>query len=128
MTDEYPPIVPYIFYGDGLAAMEWLDKTFGFRERMRTVDDAGALRHGEMQLGDAVVMLAAPPDYRNPKELGGVTVGMYVHVDDVDAIYERAVAAGAAVEGPPVDQPYGERLFGVIDPEGHQWWIAKAIA
>ncbi len=128
MTDEYPPIVPYIFYVDGLAAMEWLARTFGFRERMRTVDDAGALRHGEMQLGDAVVMLASPPDSRTPKELGGVTVGMYVNVDDVDAIYERAVAAGAATEGPPVDQPYGARIFGVIDPEGHQWWFAKPIA
>src|SRR4249919_1612000 len=53
MTDEYPPIVPYIFYDDGLAAMEWLDETLGFRERMRTVDETGALRHGEMQLGAA---------------------------------------------------------------------------
>jgi uncharacterized glyoxalase superfamily protein PhnB len=120
-------LAPYLFYEDGIAALEFLAEAFGFRERMRMVDEAGALRHGEMQLGDAVIMLGCPPDFRNPKQLGQVTVGVYVNVDDVDAHYERAVAAGADVEGPPVDQPYGERTYGVRDPEGHQWWFARTL-
>ena len=128
MTDAWRGVTPYIFYNDGIAAMDWMEHALGFRERMRTVDENGQLRHGEMQRGDALVMLGSPPDYRNPKELGAVTVGLYLHVDDVDAVYRQAVDAGADVEGPPEDQPYGERIFGVKDPEGHQWWVAKTIS
>jgi PhnB protein len=128
MTDAWRGVTPYIFYSDGIAAMDWMERALGFRERMRTVDENGGLRHGEMQRGDALVMLGSPPDYRNPKELGAVTVGLYLHVDDVDAVYRQAVDAGADVDGPPQDQPYGERIFGVTDPEGQQWWVAKTIS
>jgi PhnB protein len=128
MTDAWRGVTPYIFCSDGIAAMEWMEHALGFRERMRTVDENGGLRHGEMQRGDALVMLGSPPDYRNPKELGAVTVGLYLHVDDVDAVYRQAVDAGADVDGPPQDQPYGERIFGVKDPEGQQWWVAKTLS
>jgi uncharacterized glyoxalase superfamily protein PhnB len=56
-----------------------------------------------------------------------VSVGMYVYVDDVDAHYARAQAADADVEGEPIDQPYGVRSYGVLDPEGHQWWFVKPL-
>ncbi len=56
-----------------------------------------------------------------------MTVGLYVHVDDVDAHFERAKAAGAEIEGPPEDKPYGDRVYGALDPEGHQWWFAQAL-
>ncbi|MEX1009225.1 MAG: VOC family protein [Acidimicrobiia bacterium] len=52
---------------------------------------------------------------------------MYVSVDDVDTHYARATAAGADVEGEPVDQPYGVRSYGALDPEGHQWWFVKPL-
>jgi uncharacterized glyoxalase superfamily protein PhnB len=120
-------ITPYLFYDDGIAAMEFLERAFGFRERARTVDTDGGLRHGEMLLGDALIMLGCPPDHRTPKELGTITIGLYVSVPDVDAHYERAVAAGADVDGPPVDQPYGARSYGATDPEGHQWWFSTPI-
>jgi PhnB protein len=128
MTDAWRGVTPYIFYSDGIAAMDWMERALGFRERSRTVDENGQLRHGEMQRGDALVMLGSPPDFRSPKELGAITVGLYLHVDDVDAVYRQAIDAGADVEGPPEDQPYGERIFGVKDPEGHQWWVAKTIS
>jgi uncharacterized glyoxalase superfamily protein PhnB len=109
--------------------MAFLEKAFGFRERMVTKNDDGTLSHCEMELGDAVVMMGTPPGYtNNPKRLGTVTVGMYVHVDDVDALYERAKAAGAEVDGEPTDQAYGARSFGVLDPEGHQWWFSHPVS
>ena len=127
MKETTFPISPYLFYKDGIAAMEFLTHAFGLRERMRTVDDAGQLRHGEMQYGSAVIMMGCPPDHRTPKELGHVTVGVYVYVDDVDTHYATAVAAGADTQGPPQDQPYGDRIYGVTDLEGQQWWFAQRL-
>ena len=124
---EATSVTPYLFYSDGLAAMAYLERAFGFRERSRTVDADGGLRHGEMQLGRAVIMLGCPPDHRTPKELGHVSIGIYVGVPNVDAHYERAVAAGADTDGPPEDQPYGERIYSARDPEGHQWWFATPL-
>src|SRR3954447_7449677 len=119
----YPTLCPYLLYADAGAAMQFLEKAFGFREKMLQQDQDGTIRHAEMQYGDAVVMMGAPPDYKNPNQLGQVTVGMYVHVDDVQAHYERAKAAGAQITDPPTDQSYGVRSYGVLDPEGHRWWF-----
>jgi PhnB protein len=131
MADEtaltYPAISPYLYYQDGTAALAFLAKAFGFEERMRQTDDDGTIRHAEMDVGGGVIMLGCPEDHRSPKELGQVTVGMYVHIDDVDAHFDRAKAAGADVEGPPEDKPYGDRVYGAFDPEGHQWWFAQSI-
>jgi len=127
-TLKYVTISPYLYYEDGIAALEWLAKAFGFKERMRHVDQDGALRHGEMQLNNAVIMLGTPPDYKNPKHLGAVTGGLYVYVDDVDAHYEQAKAAGAEIQTPPTDQDYGDRNYGALDPEGFQWWFAQTPA
>jgi uncharacterized glyoxalase superfamily protein PhnB len=122
---QYPTLCPYVYYEDCEAALEWLSRAFGFTERMRATDDAGAIRHCEMSFGDAVVMMGSPPDHKAPVD--PITVGLYVHVDDVDAHHAHAVAAGANVQGPPEDQPYGVRHYGVLDLDGHQWWFATAL-
>ena len=132
MTDygglRYPALCPYVFYEDTAAAMDFLERAFGFRERLVTKNDDGTLSHVEMERGDAVVMLGTPPNFaENPKQLGHVNVGMYVHVDDVDALYAQAKAAGAEVEGEPADQAYGVRSFGAKDLEGHQWWFSQPL-
>ncbi len=131
MTEEtaltYPAISPYLYYQDGAAALAFLARAFGFEERMRQTDDDGTIRHAEMDVGEGLIMLGCPEDQRSPAELGHVTVGLYVHVADVDAHFERAKAAGAECEGPPEDKPYGERVYGALDPEGHQWWFAQSI-
>jgi len=125
---SYPALCPYVFYEDTAAAMGFLERAFGFRERFVSKNDDGTLAHVEMERGGAVVMMGSPPDYKSPKRLGGVTVGMYVHVDDVDALYERAKGAGAEIETELADQPYGVRSFGVLDPEGHQWWFSQPLS
>jgi len=124
---RYPTLCPYVFYEDLPAALDFLTAAFGFTERMRNENPDGSLSHCELAVGDSVLMLGTPPGYRNPAHSGSITVGMHVHVDDVDAHYERAVAAGAKPDRAPVDQPYGVRSYGAVDPEGHQWWFAQPL-
>lgn len=132
MTDyrgqSYPTICPYLYYEDGVAATAWLARAFGFRERLCIVDTDGILRHCEMELGDGVIMLGSPPDHKSPGHLGQVTVGIYVHVDDVESHYQRARDAGAEIDTPLADQDYGVRSYGARDPEGHQFWFAQPLS
>ncbi|MGH9031734.1 MAG: VOC family protein [Acidimicrobiia bacterium] len=128
MADGAAQLTPYLFYEDVPAALEWLATAFGFEERMRVTAPDGTITHAEMQMGEAVIMMGCPsPDYRNPKRLGQTTLGLYVHVAGVDAHCERARAAGATIEAELADQPYGDRVYGVLDPEGHQWWFAQTL-
>ena len=121
-------ITPYLLYENVDAALEFLSKAFGFREVLRYTGEAGYVNHAEMRLGDAAVYLGDPGEqYRNPKELGQYTVGIYVLVDDVDRHYERAKAAGAEIVEEPADQEYGDRRYGAVDPEGHRWWFAQQV-
>jgi uncharacterized glyoxalase superfamily protein PhnB len=124
---EYPALCPYIYYVDLPAAIDFLDDAFGFRERFKEVRQDGSLGHVEMELGTAVLMMGSPPGVKSPAQLGQSNVGMYVHVPDVDAHYQKAVAAGADVEGEPEDMPYGVRSYGVKDLEGHQWWFVTPL-
>ena len=124
---SYPQLCPYLYYEDMAAALEWLARAFGFRERMRTTNPDGELGHCEMELGDAVIMMGSPADHKSPAHLGQVTVGLYVNVDDVDGHYRRAKAAGAELQGEPADQAYGVRMYGALDLEGHQWWFSQDI-
>src|SRR5215831_19754561 len=95
---RYPTVSAYLFYEDLPAALDFLAEAFGFEERMRDTRPDGTLGHCEMQCGDSVLMFGSPPGYENPAHSGHVSVGIYVHVDDVDAHYQRAVAAGAQVQ------------------------------
>jgi PhnB protein len=123
--ENMPRITAYLLYEDVGAALEWLAKTFGFRERMRLPGPEGRVVHAEMELADGVVMLGHPgPDYRNPKRIGHVTQMLYVYVDDVDEHYERTVRAGANILEEPADMFYGDRRYGVEDLEGHRWSFA----
>jgi uncharacterized glyoxalase superfamily protein PhnB len=125
---SYPTLCPYIYYEDTAAALDWLSQAFGFRERLRTTTDDGEVGHAEMQVDEAVIMLGSPPNHKSPAHLGQVTVGMYVRVKDVDDHYRHAKAAGAEVQGEPTNQPYGDRIYGALDLEGHQWWFAHSVS
>jgi uncharacterized glyoxalase superfamily protein PhnB len=95
---------------------------------LRFTGEAGYVNHAEMRLGEAVIYLGDPGDhYRNPKRLGQETVGLYVLVEDVDAHYEHAKAAGAEVLAEPENQDYGDRRYTAQDPEGHHWYFAQQI-
>jgi len=136
-------IVPMLAYADGPAAMDWLCEAFGFEEVTRWVGDDGTLSHGELRLGDGIVMLATPtPAYEGPRahaehcdaarawlEVPYVVDGVLVNVDDVDAHHDRARAAGARVLSEPQDVPEaGIRHYRAEDLEGHRWMFSQQLA
>ena len=122
-------ISPYLLYEDVEAALEFLQRAFGFEEVLRYSGAEGYVNHAEMRFGDGSIYLGDPgDDYRNPAKLGAATVMISVDdVEDVDALHERARAAGAQIDQEPADQEYGERRFGATDPEGHKWYFSKPI-
>ena len=121
-------VTPFLLYEDVGAALDWLGRAFGFRERLRFEGDSGVITHAEMEMGDGEIMLGHPgPDYRNPGRLGQTTQLVHVQVDDVDAHFETAKKAGAEIVSEPEDQEYGDRRYDVKDPEGHLWSFAQRV-
>jgi uncharacterized glyoxalase superfamily protein PhnB len=112
----------YLSYRDALAAIEWLE-AIGFRVVTRQPGADGMVLHAELRLGDVVVMLAtADADYRAPTLVGRSTgSGLYLLVDDVDAIYGAAIEAGATEVFEPETTEWGTVRARVLDPEGHEW-------
>jgi PhnB protein len=121
-------ITPYLLYKDVAAAIDWLSAAFGFEERLRYADENGTVTHAELTLGEGEIFLGYPGQgFRNPKELGAFSDLTHVYVDDVDAHFERARAAGAIIHEEPEDQVYGDRRYDAEDPEGHRWSFAQLL-
>ena len=128
---DVPPISPQLFYRDARAALAFLERAFGFETRMMVDDGQGGVIHSESVYEDHVVMVCGPPPgpYASPLDLGGRRTGS-VHVqvpDGIDALCERARTAGARIEREPADQPYGDRVFTCLDPEGHSWSFGQTL-
>lgn len=131
-----PPVIPMLSYEDGIGALEWLHRAFGFREVARYTEPNGRLSHGEMQAGEGLIMLASPtPDYQSPKHHRGVceharkwsTVpwiidGVLVYVDDLERHLSRSKAAGATILSDIESGPPGRR-YRAEDFEGHRWFF-----
>jgi uncharacterized protein YceH (UPF0502 family) len=119
-------ITPYLLYEDAEAAIAWLGRAFGFREVERSIGGAGGLHVELVDEGGAGVYLGQPPgDFRGPARAGRTSL-VWVLVDDVDAHFRRALAAGAEVLEEPNDAPDGHRRYGCSDPQGHEWFFAEA--
>jgi uncharacterized glyoxalase superfamily protein PhnB len=121
-------ITPYLLYEDGEAAITFLAGAFGFREVERTIGGAGGL-HAELEVspGGGRIYLGQPPaDFENPVKVGRTSL-LYILVEDVDAHYERASAAGATIVEGPNDLPHGHRRYGCADPQGHEWYFAQVL-
>ena len=121
-------ITPYLLYEDVATMLDWLSRAFGFEEVLRYADESGNVTHAEMAYGDGTIYLGDPgDDYRSPKSSGGWPAQVSVYVDDVDAHYERAKAAGAVINAEPSDQEYGDRRYDCEDLEGHDWFFAQRL-
>ena len=121
---------PYLRVHGAASAIEFYRQAFGAVERFRLVEPSGRIGHAELQLGPIDLMLSeAFPEYGLHAPAGGSVLGasIHLHVDDCDALAERAVAAGAVIEMAPTDQFYGERSCRVRDPFGHQWLLGHEI-
>jgi PhnB protein len=121
----YHTVTPYLILENAAAAIAFYKKVFGAEEIMRLEHD-GRIGHAEIRIGDSPVMLAdsvSGMGYRGPKSFGGTPVSMMVYVADVDAVFNRAIAAGAESLHPVQDQFYGDRTGTLTDPFGHMWSI-----
>jgi uncharacterized glyoxalase superfamily protein PhnB len=121
-------ITPYVLYEDCAAALDFLSNAFGFEETLR-YDDHGNINHAEMKVGgDSWIMMGDPGDaFESPRRGGYTGSQIHIYVDDVDAHFERAKAAGAEIVDEPEDQFYGDRSYSAKDPEGHRWTFAKRV-
>lgn len=118
-------------YKDPRAALEWLEKAFGFETTMLLTDESGNVAHSEMSYGNGYLMIGGEwaANIKAPSSVGGGNT-QTVHVqlaEDVDAHCERARAAGARIEMEPEDQFYGDRAYRAIDPEGHMWTFSQTL-
>ena len=123
--------ISILVYEDLEAAHAWLARVFGLVPGELTRDPDGIVVHAELEAGDGVVWLhREAPEFglSSPHNLGGATGMVSVLVDDVDAHHAHALAEGATIRYEPVDQPYGYREYGALDPEGHLWSFMKPLA
>jgi uncharacterized glyoxalase superfamily protein PhnB len=112
-------------YEDAPAAIEWLERAFGLRPGLVVPGEDGSIAHAEMSIGNGGIMLGSTKDYdlgmASPRSIGGGTQSIYVIVEDPDAHFARARAAGAEIIRELTDQEYGSREYSARDPEGHVW-------
>ncbi len=123
-------IFPYLRVRNANAAIEFYREAFGAEEKFRLTDPAGRIGHAELKFGSFTVMLSDEyPEYgiQGPQAFGGTGSSVHLHVDDVDGVTAKAVAAGAQLIMAPADQFYGERSSKVIDPFGHEWLLGSQI-
>ena len=120
----------YLRVKDAARAIDFYQRAFGATEKFRLAEPTGRVGHAELDFGGATLMLSDEfPEFgiKGPQAIGGTSVSIHLHVDDADAVVERAVAAGATVVVPLRDQFYGERSGTVRDPFGHEWNIGHHL-
>jgi uncharacterized glyoxalase superfamily protein PhnB len=116
-------ILPHIVYRDVVAAIAWLNQTFGFVEHYRYGDPA---QGAQLHLGDAWIMLRqSRPRSGSPAQLGYATQSLTVFVEDVEAHFERSKSSGAKIVEDLHETPYGELQYGVEDLDGHHWLFSR---
>jgi len=130
VAEGYTAVTPYLCVRGAADAIDFYTKMFGAKERMRMPQPDGKIGHSELVIRDAVVMLSdefTDMGVLSPQSLGGSPVTLNVYVDDVDAVVERAVAAGATLDRPVENRFYGDRSGQIVDPWGHRWSIATHV-
>ena len=139
MTSKVKPVpegfhtaTPYLIIKDAARAIEFYKTAFGAIELDRMEDASGKIRHAQIKIGDSPFMITdeSPdfPEYLGPESRGGTPVHIYLYVEDVDRVFDQAIAAGAKELMPVQDKFYGDRSGGITDPFGHIWYIATHTA
>lgn len=123
MSKPYKPqnfssVSPYIIAEDAAAVIAFLKATFGATDERHMKRDDGRIQHAEIRIDDSIIMLTDAPAGCTP-----TVACTHVYVPDVDAAYERALAAGGTSIQPPMKKSDPDRRGGVMDPAGNQWWI-----
>jgi PhnB protein len=127
IPDGYHTATPYLIIKDAARAIEFYKKAFGATEIMRMAEPSGKVTHAEIKIGNSPIMLADEfPEMGalSPQTIGGSPVSIFLYVENVDALANQAIAAGAKVLMPVQDQFWGDRYGKLADPFGHLWDIA----
>ena len=127
VPEGYHTVTPYLTVKNAAEALEFYERAFGATHVLRMAGpDGKSTMHAEFKIGDSMVMLADEwqQGAKAPASIGGTTIGIFLYVEDVDALFKRAVAAGATVTMPPTDMFWGDRYSKLTDPFGHHWSIA----
>jgi uncharacterized glyoxalase superfamily protein PhnB len=122
--DARPTIYPFLRYDDAAAALDWLERAFGFRKTMEVPEPGGTIAHAQMSFGTGVIMLGSARGAKStqePEDVLAARRGIYIAVDDADAHFERAKAAGAEITRELEDTDYDSREYSARDPEGYHW-------
>jgi PhnB protein len=130
IPDGYPQVTPYLCVDEAAAAIDFYGRVLGATERMRMGGPDGKVGHAELQIGSGLVMLADEfpgMGQRSPRSLGGSPVTVSVYVEDVDAVFAKALDAGAKEVRAVETQFYGDRAGQFEDPWGHLWSIATHV-
>jgi uncharacterized glyoxalase superfamily protein PhnB len=129
-TQSHSTVIPALRYRNAPGAIEWLCSVLGFERHAVYEGPDGTIGHAELALNGGMIMLGSAKDdehsrrFKSPDQIDGVeTRSVYIVVPDADAVYARAVAAGATIIRPPQDTTYGSREFALSDPEGHSWSV-----
>jgi PhnB protein len=126
----YESVTPYLIIKNASAAIDFYRKAFGATEVLRLDGPDGTVGHAEVKIGGGHVMLAEEnidAGWKGPQAVGGNPVSMVIYVDDVDAVFQRALDAGGREGKPLTDQFYGDRSGTLADPFGHVWTVATHI-
>ncbi|MCH0539710.1 VOC family protein [Streptomyces sp. MUM 203J] len=130
VPDNHPRVTPYLCCDGAADALDFYRTVLGAQERMRMDGPDGRIGHAELLIGDSVIMLAdeyPEMEFRSPRTVGGTPVNLYVYVEDVDAVFAKALARGAREMDPVKDQFYGDRSGSFEDPFGHRWNVASHV-
>jgi len=130
IPEGYTTVAPYLFVHDAKGAIDYYKRAVGATDHGMLETPDGRVAHAELTIGDTVMRLCdnLPMfDARAPSELGGTTVEIFLFVEDVDATFGRAVAAGGTVQQEPTNQFWGDRLGRLKDPYGHHWLVASRV-
>jgi PhnB protein len=120
--ETYRTLTPYLVVPDADAEMNFLKTAFGATEVSCQRNNDRTVMHAELKIGDSLVMLG-----QASLEWRALPAALYVWVPDVDAVYTRALEAGATSQSAPEDKPYGHRNAGVVDRNGITWWIGSPV-
>ena len=125
VPEGYHTITPQLTLDDAAKMIDWYKRALGAKELSRSEGPDGKIMHAELQIGDSRVMVNdTMQGSKGPKEFGGSPTTMWLYVEDSDAVFNKAVAAGAKVQMPVDNQFWGDRGGAFSDPNGYTWWVA----
>ena len=130
IPDGYASITPYLMLRGAAAAIDFYKHVFGATELLRVPMPENRIGHAEIKIGNSLIMLADECPERgakSPQTIGGTAVGLHLYVENCDAVFAKAIAAGAKQIRPVENQFYGDRSGMFTDPFGHNWSVSTHV-